>query len=268
MHGPLKILIGTAAAFALLRSSKRSEDAEGATDEEAGADLHELPMAATGFQGALDDAYERELLDRRPVDLAPYEDTEPTCGQFYQVQRGDTWLGAHERSIAYRALYRSAYLYATMRNHPDPVACAVPIAANASARRDLFDLCVSQSWGDEVYGTYLLSTKDPVGPHGRGIPLSRCCAENRLRIRDGEAVIRTVPRGQPEDRGIGQPNRKKKGASIGPIRLVRPYVWISAVQPDELLMGRVTTRRMVWEDGSTALEPPPCVTRLGMAVLT
>ncbi len=260
MQTPIKILLGTAAALALLRVSKK-EDEEASEDED-------VPLAATGFQNALLDAYERDLLDRQPVDLTPFEFEHPICGQFYQAQRGDTWPGAHENSITYRALYNTAFSHATLRKHPDPAKVAQRLASNAKLRQDLFNLFVMQRWGDEVYGTFLVSTKDPVGRHGRGIPLSRCAAQNRLRIQAGEAAIRIVPRGRPRDRGLGVPNRKAKhGTVLGSIQLARPYLWLSAINQDELLRGRVTTRGMCWEDGSTALEPPPQVVNLKVAVL-
>jgi hypothetical protein len=259
MKTPIKILLGTAAALALLR--KRAPDAEtGADETDAGADGG---LAMTGFS-----AYESELMARGPVDLGPLEDIEPMCGSFYQTRRGDTWLGDHERSITYRALFRSTFVHATRRGASDPEQLARRNAANPRARKQLFDLCVGQQWADEVYGTYLLSSRDPVGPHGRGIPLVRSCFDNRARILQGEAVVRIVPRGEPGDRGLGVPSRKMlHNTRIGPVKLAYPFVWLPMLHPDELLVGRVTTRRMAWDDGSTALEPPPVVWNLRIAEL-
>jgi len=181
MHRPFKILLGTAAGLALLHASKKSKSAD--------ADVEEVDedgeYAMTGFVN-----YESELMARGPVDLEPYEDREPMCGSFYQARRGDTWLGDHERSITYRALFRFTFVHATKRGHNDPEAVSRRNAQNPRMRKQLFELCVGQQWADATYGTYLLSTKDPVGLHGRGIPLVRSCANNRQRILDGEAVVR------------------------------------------------------------------------------
>lgn len=260
MRTPLKILIGTAAALALASAGKRKRpEADEETDEIGEGEGY----AMTGFSN-----YESELMARGPVDLEPFEDVEPMCGAFYQVRRGDTWLGEHERSITYRALFRTTFVHATKRRATDPEALARRNAANPWMRKMLFDLGVSQQWADVVYGTYLLSSKDPVGPHGRGIPLVRSCCNNRQRILDGEAVVRVVPRGEPSDRGLGVPNRKMlHNTQLGPIKLAYPFLWMPMLNPDELLAGRITTRRMAWDDGSTALEPPPVVVNLRVAVL-
>jgi hypothetical protein len=264
MKTAIKILLGTAGVLALTRL-RAKEDGEEQVDGPA-----EDSYAMTGFQAQMTDAYERELLERQPVDLGPYEDADPTCGQFYQSRRGDTWLGGHERSITYRALYRSTFMIATMKKAKDPEALALRNAGNPGMRKALFDICVSQAWGDEVYGTYMLSSRDPIGPHGRGIPLVRFCAQNRQRILDGEAVMRVLPRGKPADRGVGTPNRKTlHGTALGNVRLAFPYLWIPVLDPVKLLHGFVTTRGMSWDaDGSSGLEPPPEVVRLKIAVLS
>lgn len=258
-----KILLGTAAALALLRTTKREmgeADAEVSEETES-----EEVLAATGL---LANAYEQELLERLPVDLTPYEDAEPTCGQHYQARRGDTWLGAHERSITFRALFRSTFAHATLRGLSDAKARALRNANNAGMRKALFDLAVSGMWSDEVYGTYLLSSKDPVGPHGRGIPLVRCHGANRDRLLAGEAVLRIVPRGEPSDRGIGVPGRKVLHDTVlGVVPMALPYLWLPCVNPEELLNARVTTRGMKWADGSSTIEPPPAVVRLQIARL-
>lgn len=260
MKIPLKLLAGAAALVALsARRNKEEEESEEAREEETA-------YAMTGF--APTDAYERELLERRPVDLAAFEDIEPNCGSFYQARRGDTWLGGHERSITYRALFRFTFVHATLKGRKDAEALARKNAENPALRKALFDLCVSQRWADELYATYMVSSKDPVGPTGRGIPLARSCAGNRQRILDGEAPVRLVPRGVPSDRGLGVPNRKTlHGTRLGDLRLSLPYLWICMLDPDALLDGRVTTKGVRWHDGASGLEPPPEVVRLQMAVL-
>lgn len=269
MKTPLKLLIGTGALLALTSMLGKGASDEEEKESDDGEDTPDnvIPMAKTGFQGSID-TYEHSLEGMRPVDLAQFEQEEPTCGHFYQCRRGDTWLGTHERSITYRALYRTTYYHAVEQGLDDPEALARRNAERGGLRKALFDLCVSQVWADELYGTYLISAKDPVGPHGRGIPLVRFCANNRTRLESGDAVMRVVPRGEPSDRGLGTPNRKTlRDTVLGDVRLSFPYLWISALNVTELLRGRVTTRGVSWYDGTTGMEPPPQVVRLGKATL-
>lgn len=264
MKTSIKLLLGTTGI--LLLSSLRGKD-EGADSAERDEDEDAPQLAMTGFQAAA--AYERELEDRQPVDLGPLEDEEPACGRFYQAHRGDTWLGEHERSITFRALYRTTFIVATETGHEDPHGIAHANATNPGLRKALFDLCVGQFWGDEVYGTYFLSSKTPVGPHGRSIPLVRFCAKNRQRILDGEAAMRVAPVGNPQDRGLGTPNRKVlHDTQLGNLRLALPFLWLPVLNPEKLMEGVVTTRGMVWGDGTSGLEPPPQVARLKVAVLS
>lgn len=268
MKTNLKLLLGTATVLALSQMFKKGPDAsdEEETAEDEAPD-NVIPMSKTGFQGDVSE-YEAKLEGLKPVDLGEFEDGEPMCARFYQSRRGDTWLGAHERSITYRALYRTTLFHATEKGLDDAEKIARRNAENGGLRKALFDLCVSQVWADELYGTYLISSKDPVGPHGRGIPLVRFCADNRTRLENGEAAMRVVGRGEPANRGVGTPNRKTlRGTVLGDVRLCFPYLWIAAVNPTELLRGRVTTRGVSWWDGTTGMEPPPAVVALGKAAL-
>lgn len=263
MKTSTKLLLSALGIFTLasLRSKDEVSDAE--EDEE-----EESQLAMTGFSRATSEAYELELSERLPVDLESYESDDPTCGQFYQSRRGDTWLGTHERSITFRALYTTTLVVATMHGVKDPKGVALRNASDPGMRKAFFDLCVGQAWGDETYGTYFLSTKDPVGPHCRGIPIVRFCADNRQRLLDGEAAMRVLPVGKPEHRGLGAPNRKTlHGTSLGKLRLMFPFLWLPVLNPEQLLRGVVTTRGMSWQDGTSALEPPPEIVRLRVVVL-
>jgi len=266
MKTSIKLLLGTVGVFAL--ASLRSKSDDDAAENEDEDEEEESQLAMTGFSSATSEAYELELSERLPVDLESYESDDPTCGQFYQSRRGDVWLGEHEQSITYRALYRTTLVVATIQGVEDPKGVAQRNASDPGMRKAFFDLCVGQAWGDETYGTYFLSTKDPVGPHCRGIPIVRFCADNRQRLLDGEAAMRVLPVGKPEHYGLGWPNRKTlHGTSLGRLRLKFPFLWLPVLNPDQLLRGIVTTRGMSWEDGSSALEPPPAIVRLRVVVL-
>jgi hypothetical protein len=267
MKTSIKLLLGTTGILLLSTLRGKAED-ETANETETGIDTEASPqLAMTGFQVAA--AYERELEDRQPVDISGFEDDAPACGRFYQARRGDTWLGEHERSITFRALYRTTFIVATEMGHEDPAALARSNASNPGLRKALFDLCVGQWWGDELYGTYFLSSKTPVGPHGRSIPLVRFCAENRQRLIEGEAAMRIAPRGCPQDRGLGTPSRKVlHDTQLGNLRLALPFLWLPVLNPEKLMEGIVTTRGMVWGDGTSGLEPPPQVAQLKVAVLS
>jgi len=115
---------------------------------------------------------------------------------------------------------------------------------------------ISTGWNDECYGSPRAEVK---GPHGRGIDLSAVHDDNGSLLNSGRTPRRNLSSsGEPTSKG----------------RRSRPYLWIPGVNVENFARqmldeggdpaSAVTCQGCTWEDGSSALWPPPLVTARGV----
>jgi len=115
---------------------------------------------------------------------------------------------------------------------------------------------IATGWNDECYGSPRVENK---GPHGRGVDLRPVHDDNGSLLNSGRTPRRNLSSsGEPTSKG----------------RRSRPYLWIPGINVENFAAQMideggdpsqaVTCRGCNWEDGSSALWPPPLVTERGV----
>lgn len=115
------------------------------------------------------------------------------------------------------------------------------------------DLTFAAPWNDRGYGTRGAASGDHVAPHGRTVRFVRCNANNRARLRRGLPPVRNVEEGE----------RGRKARAVDAVFACElPYLWWPPLNRERFALGEVTVVGLAWDDGSSALDPPPFVTSL------
>lgn len=257
----LLIGAGIAGIAALLLASKREdENKEGKEGDSANPRIGFSPaLDPLSLLGPEDGAeIERLLLEKQPVDLAPWEDPDniPDAGVLHQTRRGEMLCGKGQKSICYMALRRAAMRAAKDAGAEKPDLFAERIASNANKRVQYAYLVLSSFFNDTCYGTWGYGARCLPGPHGRAFVFRACHADNRARISEGEAPMRTIPLCKPDDKGTGVAAKQAEGKH-------REYLWLPMLNLEALWEHQtITTQGVKWPDGSSGIEPPPEVMRL------
>lgn len=181
-----------------------------------------------------------------------WEDGRPLPGHFYQVRRGDAFLGRD--GIAGQAIYNAALAAGASD------AQARWLRDRGALRLQYLDAILCSGWNDALYGTWGFGRKAHAGPHGRSIRLLPMHADNRARIIRGEPPLRNIQLQTPADTGKGtaKPLRTDAGRAF-------EYLWLPPLDPDALEQGVIQTEGIAWDNGDPGYWPPPDVTDLGVA---
>lgn len=226
-----------AGVLALLGSGEDEEAPETGEDEESD---DSVTAPRVGFRAPV------EL-----VNITNYEDESPRCGYFYQVQRGDIWLGIGPKSISWQALFRIGVDAGL--NDSD----ARDIAKSVALRVSMTNLIIASAWNDSLYSTWGYGPKDFVGEQGRALPLAAVHADNRELMLAQHSPERMIDRGEASWKGTSR--------CVGVTGASRPYLWIPLIDAEKAVDGIATTEGLVWPgDGRVSvLEPPAEIWAIG-----
>jgi hypothetical protein len=241
------VLLGSAATVVALAVLLSGEDEGDETPQgDDGEDDKDSPSAGFVESAALAQAAQT-LVER--ASLEDWEEDEPTMGCFYQVRRGDIMLGTGSKSITWRALDRAVTF---LRGHGH----AVPedLAYDCELRVAYGELILAGGYNAELFSTWGYGRRAFTGVHGRAIPLGTHHADVRTALECGRQPTRMIPEGNPIQAGTGIAERRTG--------LCRPYLWLPMIDLDALLGGVVTLDTIMWEDGSTPIDPPQKFMRL------
>lgn len=227
-----------------------------------------------------------------PKPDAPTDDVDdivkpvPVGGNFYQVRKGDIFLGTKISSggagkglsICYMALRRAAFdscvlvggmssdeAWAYVNSH------ASIIGHEIKSLRPYLDILTCSWWNDECYATWKFTYgKASAGPQGRALPLNPQNAPNLARLRVHDQPARNITLGKPSDK----PSKNKPGsAAYGFDNSWRSYplLWISEIDLEKFFnsgFNEITAQGLEWDDGSPRSVPPPWVQALGVLDVT
>lgn len=215
-----------------------------------------------------------------PIDVGPPKKIDdiikivPVPGSFYQVRKGDIFLGKKvsagdgNLSICYMALRRAAHDAAMLHGGLSDADAwkyvnshSSTIGSEKDSLRPYLALLECGWWNDEVYGSWKYTQgKATPNAHGRAIGLNPQHAPNLDRMRAGQAPARNVPLGSPTDKG--------KGPAIGVNKAWHEYpaLWIPEIDLKAYYESGLKTiiTAGTWSDGSDRSSPPPEVADRGV----
>lgn len=206
----------------------------------------------------------------------------PVPGNFYQVRKGDIFLGTKVSdgtgskglSICYMALRRAAFDASVLAGGMGSEEAWAYVNAHASvigheikSLRPYLDILTCGWWNDETSATWkFVYGKASPGPQGRAIPLNPQNAPNLQRLREHEQPARSITLGKPADK----PSKNKPGApaySVNESWHSYPLLWISEIDLEAYFnsnFSEITAQGLEWPDGSPRSVPPPWVQALGV----
>lgn len=210
----------------------------------------------------------------------------PVPGYFYQVRKGDIFLGTKVTdgsaglSICYFALRRVLHdaamvfleitddqAWQLVNNKQAPLGAR--IRSEKNALRPMLDHILCSWMNDGAYASWKYGPTNVPGPHGRAIGLVPQHAPNQSRLRAGEPMARNVR--------WGKPDQKLTGAAFGVNESWReyPFLWIPSVNLERFWASangsgplELTAADESWRDGASKASPPSWVQELGIEDFT
>jgi hypothetical protein len=218
-----------------------------------------------------------------PADVDDIIDVVPRGAHFYQVKKGDIFLGTHTstsssqgHNIAWMAYRRECFEAAKeFGGLGDEGAWAwvnaIPSSMGQSGKTH--DIILCGAFNDACYGTWgycgtpgiqagrcRASEVNRAGPHGRAIRLLPQHPDNIARVRAGKVVARYVQLGTPANAGdarsINKSGQKGKFPALWIPKLNRRALW-------ESHGSEIEAADEAWDDSSPVSSPPPWIMRGG-----